>query len=264
VPPSVALSALVLLVMLVFAVFGKLVAPHNPHTLDILAISRPPSMQHWLGTDDLGRDVFSRLIVGTRRALGGAFLVATGAMACGIVFGLMAGYWGGRADAAIMRAVDFLYSLPGLLIVLVVVGVAGGGFGLTVGLLALLTAPYDIRLVRGAALEQRPRPYIEAAQVTGAGNWRIMLRHIWPNITPLIVANTLLNFGFAIVGLTGLAFLGVGAPAGAADWGRMLSDTRTLIFTNPAAPLGPAVTIALVACAANIVGDWIADRARAT
>jgi peptide/nickel transport system permease protein len=264
VPPSVVVSFLVLLAMAVFAVFGELVAPENPRALRIELISAPPSWDHWLGTDDLGRDVFSRLIVGTRTALGGALLVAAGAMAVGVIFGLLAGYWGGKVDGTIMRVVDFLYSLPGLLIVLVVVGVAGGGFWLTVGLLTLLTAPYDTRLVRGATLEQRPRHYVEAALVTGARHWRIMLRHIWPNITPLIVANTLLNFGFAIVGLTGLAFLGVGSAPGAPDWGRMLADTRTLLFTNPAAPLGPAVAIALVACAANIVGDWVLERSRPT
>lgn len=238
-------------------------APASPSAQDLFGTAASPSWRHLLGTDDLGRDILSRLIVGARPALGGAALIAAGAMAIGAAFGLLAGYRGGKTDSAIMRAVDFLYSTPQLLVVLVIVGIVGGGYWLSVGLLTLLSAPYDTRLIRAATLEQRPRPYVEAAEVMGAGTWRILLRHIWPNISRLVIANTLLNFGFALVALAALAFLGVGAPPGAPDWGRMLADAKTLIFANPAAPLAPAATIALVACAANIAGDWLYERRKA-
>ena len=253
--------------VLVFAAFGPLIAPRGPNAQNLLVGVTTPNGDFWLGTDDLGRDVFSRTIVGARTAVIGPILIALGAMVIGNALGLLAGYRGGLLDAAIMRWVDMMYALPGLLVAIVVVGVLGGGYLLAVALLVILTAPYDTRIVRGATLEQRPLPYVEAARTLGLPAGRIMFRHIWPNVLPLVVANTFLNFAFSLVSLSALSFLGLGVGPGTADWGRMLSESRTLLFDNPVAALAPGGMIVFTAASMNLIGDWLyewlSDRGRA-
>ena len=204
----IVLCFIVVGVVAVFAIFGNLIAPHDPNEQNLLVGLTRPSSEFWLGTDDLGRDVFSRTIVGARTAVVGPILIALGAMLIGNALGLLAGYKGGLVDSTIMRWVDLMWALPGLLVAIVVVGVLGGGYYLSVALLILLTAPYDTRIVRGATLEQRALPYVEAARTLGLSSKRIMVRHIWPNVLPLVVANTFLNFAFSLVTLSALSFLG--------------------------------------------------------
>jgi peptide/nickel transport system permease protein len=264
---TLAFSLFVIAAVVVSAVFGVWLAPHGAEAQDLLTGASGPSRAHWLGTDSLGRDVFSRIVVGARTAVLGPALVACGAMLLGGALGLMSGYLGGAADTAIMRWVDLMYALPGLLVAIVVVGVVGGGYWLAVLLLILLSAPYDTRLIRGATLEQRSKPYVEAARSLGLSNAWIMRREIWPNVFPVAVANTLLQFAFALVSLSALSFLGLGARPGAPDWGRMLADNRPLLFETPAAVLAPAGAIIVTAVAVNLLGDWLeeryADRGRA-
>src|SRR5262249_31276905 len=178
-----------------------------------------------------------------------------------------AGYLGGTTDFVIMRWADLMFALPTLLVAIVVVGVLGGGYWIAVLLLMLLTVPYDARLIRGSVLEQRPRAYVQAARTFGLSRRRIMFGHVWPNVLPVVVANTFLNFAFSLVVLSGLSYLGLGAGPGTADWGRMISDNRNLLFQNPVAAIGPAIVLVLTATAVNLLGDWfyerLSDRARA-
>lgn len=245
---------------------GNVITPHDPNAQDVLVGTAGPSHLHWLGTDDLGRDVLSRLIVGSRSAILGPVLIAVGAMLFGNAIGLVAGYFGGLTDAIIMRWVDLMYALPGLLVAIVVLGTIGGGYWVAVAVLVVLTIPYDTRLIRGATLEQRSLPYVEAAQALGLGRRRIMFWHIWPNLLPIVVANTFLNFAFALVNLAALSFLGLGAPPGSSDWGRMLSENRTLVFDNPVAALAAGLMIVVTAASVNLIGDgmyeWLSDRGR--
>lgn len=265
-PPSVIFAMFVLAVVVVCAIGGASLAPHDPLAQNLEASIQPAGEGHLLGTDDFGRDVFSRLIAGARTALVGSLAIAIGAMLIGSCFGLLAGYRGGRIDAAIMRVVDVIYSIPGLLVVIVVAGVLGGGYLMAVGLLTLLFAPTDTRLIRAATLEQRPRPYVEAAQALGLSDRRVMLRHIWPNVLPVIVANSFLNFAFALVSIAGLSFVGIGVDPSTPDWGRMLYEGRELIFQNPWTAIAPALMIVLTALSMNLLGDWVfeilSDRGR--
>lgn len=255
------LVGVLLLAMLVFvAAFAPFIAPYDPVKVNIPDQLLPPSFDHLLGTDDLGRDVFSRTIVGARTAVVGPILIALGAMIIGNALGLLAGYKGGLIDSVIMRWVDLMWALPGLLVAIVVVGVLGGGYYLSVALLILLTAPYDTRIVRGATLEQRALPYVEAARTLGLSSRRIMVRHIWPNVLPLVVANTFLNFAFSLVTLSALSFLGLGVGPGTPDWGRMLAESQTLLFDNPAAALAPGGMIVITAASMNLIGDWLYER----
>jgi peptide/nickel transport system permease protein len=247
-------------IVTVCAVGGAAVAPHDPSAQNLLVTLTGPSWSHPLGTDDLGRDILSRTIAGARTAVLGPLIISLGAMLIGNVLGLWAGYRGGWIDATIMRLADFVYALPALLVAIVVVGVLGGGYFRAVILLVILYCPLDARLVRAATLEQRGRAYVEAARTLGLSRRRIMFLHIWPNVLPVAIANATLAFAYALVSLSSLSFLGIGVGPGTADWGRMLSDSRTLLFQNPATALAPGIALVLTAASVNVIGDWLFER----
>jgi peptide/nickel transport system permease protein len=251
---------LVVSAVIVMAALGSLIAPQDPNEQNLSAVLAKPSGDHWLGTDALGRDVASRIIAGARSAFLGPFIIAVGSALLGSILGLLSGYYGGRTDSLLMRYVDLMFALPGLLVIIVVAGAFGGGYSLAVGLLVILTMPFDLRMVRGATLEQVPRPYVEAAKTLGVRDWRIMLLHIWPNVSSVVVAQIFLGFAGALVALSGLSFLGLGISPGTPDWGLMLSEGRTLLFANPIAVLAPAVAIVLTATSMNLIGDWSYER----
>jgi peptide/nickel transport system permease protein len=260
VPITVWISVVVVSGAVVCALFGPQIAPHPANEQALVVGDTPPSAEHWAGTDLLGRDVLSRTIVGARTALIGPVIVAAGAFAVATILGLLSGYVGGVVDSIVMRWVDFMFALPGPLIAIVIVGVVGGGFWTAVVVLVILFTAPDTRIVRSAVLEQRPLPYIEAARTLGISRTRIMLLHILPNVLPIIAAYVVLDFAFALVSLIGLSFLGLGVSPGAADWGRMLFENRTILFTNPIASVLPAAAIVVTAGSINIIGDWIYER----
>ena len=259
-PVTVWIAMAFVAMAIVCAAFGRQIAPYPPNQQDLLLGDSPPSAEHWAGTDLLGRDVLSRTIVGARTALVGPAVVAAGAFAIATILGLWGGYVGGATDSLVMRWVDFMFALPGPLIAIVIVGVVGGGFWTAVAVLVVLFAAPDTRIVRSAVLEQRPLPYIEAARTLGIPRRRIMFRHIFPNILPLIAAYVVLDFAFALVSLAALSFLGLGVPPGTPDWGRMLFENRTILLTNPMAALLPAAAIVVTAASINIIGDWTYER----
>jgi peptide/nickel transport system permease protein len=266
-PPVLIVSCFLFIAFVVVcAVFGRLIAPHSATAQDLTASYAGPSANHLFGTDQIGRDIFSRAVVGARLAIIGPFVIAAGAMLIGNFLGTLSGYYGGTLDFVIMRWADLMYSLPGLLVAIVVVGVLGGGYWLAVVTLMLLTAPYDARLIRATVLAQRPRPYVEAVEALGLPAHRIMFWHIWPNVVPVVIANTFLNFAFSLVSLAGLSYLGLGGPPGASEWGRMIADNQDALLSNPLAPLGPAIALVLTAVAMNLIGDWffewLSDRGR--
>lgn len=258
--PVIWLSFVIMAAVLLMAVFGALLAPQNPATQHLSIVTAPPSGAHWLGTDALGRDVFARVIAGARTAFFGPLVIAAASFLLGNLLGLFAGYRGGLADSLIMRWVDFMWSLPALVILVVVAGTVGSSYWLAVAVLIVLTVPFDTRVIRGATLEQMPRPYVEAAKTLGVPRWKIMLFHVWPNVSPVAVANTCLVFAGSLVTLAGLEFLGLGLPPGTPDWGLMLSQNEALLFTNPLATIAPGVMIVLTAIAMNLIGDWLYEQ----
>ena len=253
-------ALLVVGVVSVTAVLGRWITPHDPFALNVTQVLWRPDSTHWLGTDALGRDVFSRLIIGARTALLGPLVVAFGSMLIGNALGLLAGYRGGWIDAVIMRWVDLMWAVPNLLVVIIVAGVVNGGYWLAVVMLMIFNVPSDTRVSRGATLEQVPRPYVEAARTLGFPRRRIMFVHIWPNISAISVANAFVHFSGALVALSSLSFLGLGAGPGAPDWGVMLTEARPLLFANPVAALAPAGAIVFTAASMNLVGDWLYER----
>jgi peptide/nickel transport system permease protein len=260
VPLLVVVALIVMCVVVLCAAVGASIAPYDPNAQDLGVGLSGSSASHLLGTDDLGRDILSRIIEGARTALVGPILVAVGAMLIGSALGLTAGYRGGIVDFLIMRWVDLMFSLPGLLVVVVVAGILGGGYLLAVATLVVLFSPVDTRVVRGVTLEQRNLGYVEAARTLGVPARTIMVRHIWLNASPVVAANTFLTFAFAIVTLSALSFLGIGVDPGTPDWGRMLSENRVLLHGNPLAAVAPGLMIILTAASMNVIGDWTYDR----
>ncbi|TIM16805.1 MAG: ABC transporter permease [Mesorhizobium sp.] len=257
-PLLVALAFVVVGVVVLCAVLAPWIAPYDPSLQRLDVGVSLPSSDLILGTDTLGRDILSRTIHGASTALVGPMVIAAGAFAIATILGLLAGYLGGWIDTLIMRWVDFMHGLPSTLIVIVVVGVIGGGYWVAVAVLLIAFVPSDTRIVRSAVLEQRPRPYIEAARSLGISKPRILLVHIIPNILPIIVAYIAIDFAFALVNLAGLSFLGLGVEPGTADWGRMLSENRNLLLGgNPLGTLVPASAMILTAISMNLIGDWL-------
>jgi peptide/nickel transport system permease protein len=256
-----------MLLVVLLAVFGAVLAPKDPNAQNLMFARRGPSAEFWLGTDILGRDVLSRTMAGARTAVTGPLTVAVVAMLVGTGFGLLVGYRGGLIDAVIMRFVDLMFALPSLLVAIVVVGVLGGGYPLAVAMLALFYAPQDIRVIRAVTLAQRALPYVEAARSLGVAPWRIVIHHILPNTLPMVVATVFLHFAFALVSLSALSFLGLGISPDTPDWGRMLADGRPHLFVTPLAALVPGFMIVLTAASMNLVGDFayeqLAARGRA-
>jgi peptide/nickel transport system permease protein len=257
----------VVFLVVVCAIFGRELAPYNPAAQNLLSGLQTPSAAHLLGTDNSGRDIFSRLLVGTQHAVIGPLLIAVASALIASVLGLFAGYTGGWVDSAIMRSADLFYAFPSLVVVIVLIGVIGGSYLAAVGVLVLLTWPGDIRVVRGATLEQRTLPYVDAARTLGLKRRTIIARHIWPNVLPLVVTNAFLDFAYSLVALSALSFLGLGTAPGTPDWGLMISDNFSLLQTNPAAVLAPGLALVLTASSMNILGDYLfellQDRGRA-
>ncbi|QNK81560.1 ABC transporter permease [Nakamurella sp. PAMC28650] len=259
-PLTIGVALFLLFLMLVAAVIGRTLLHTSPDTQNLLAVSQAPSGAHWFGTDEIGRDVFSRVIAGARPAMIGPVIIAFSGLVISVLVGILAGYVGGVTDSVIMRTVDFIFSLPGLLLTIVVVAVTGGGYWMAIVVLSVLNAQGDIRIVRGVALEQRALPYVEAARTVGVPRWRIMYRHIFPNIAPVLVADFAVDFAGALVALSGLAFLGLGSQPGTAEWGRMLTDGQALLFDNPMAAIAPGLAIVVLAVSVNLIGDWMYER----
>jgi peptide/nickel transport system permease protein len=259
-PVLVVMAELFALLVVVLAVFGKWITPQNPQAQNLLLGVASPSGSHWLGTDQLGQDVLSQLIAGTGVAVIGPLCVALGTVVMGASLGALAGYRGGVVDALTNRLADLMYALPALLVIIVIVGVVGGGYWFAVVVLTVLSIPGEIRLCRSAASVQARFPYIEAARTLGLSTPRILFRHILPNIMPTVIATFLLDFVGALIGLSGLAYLGLGVSPGTPDWGSMLQAGQNLLTSNPWMSLGPGVMIALTATSATLIGDWVYDR----
>ena len=259
---SVVLSAVFLLLVAIAAAASPFLTRAASRQSILDSLLPPGSPGHLLGTDELGRDVLLLTIAGTGSAVAGPLVIAAGSMVLAVVIGTLAGYLRGPVDWVVGRVVDILLSLPVMLVAIVVAGIFGAGYWVTVLMLIALFCPSDIRIIRAGVTEQAPRPYVEAAQMLSLSPARIMYRHIVPNVWPLIMTNFMLNLAIALVTLSSLSFLGIGVAPGTADWGRQITDGRGVIGDNPAMLLVPAILIVLVAMAINVLGDHLGERLR--
>ena len=243
----------------VVAVVAPLVATHDPLATDPAHTFGGPSRAHLLGTDNVGRDVFSRLVFGSRLSLGTAVLAASVVMTIGVAVGLLAGTRRGWVDATCMRIVDGLLAFPSLVLVLAIAGTLQGGLiSIVIGLAAVSWATYA-RLVRGLVLQFRDRPFVEAARALGASPFRVATRHVLPNVMGPVVALLTTEMGTFVLVVSGLSFLGVGAQPPAPEWGTMLDEGRRVLLVEPNQMIFPGAAITLVALGFNLLGEGVRD-----
>jgi len=248
--------AVVALVLLV-ALSADVIAPYNPNQAQQAGVLTPPALAHWLGTDQLGRDVLSRIIHGARTSVQAGVVSVGFALMTGVSIGLLAGYHGGWIDDALVLLVDALWSFPTLVLALAIA--ASLGPGLTNAMLAIgvVFTPVFARLVRGQTLSVRERDFVMAARALGAGSGRVMLRHIWPNVTPPIIVQTSLLVASAIVVEAALSFLGLGIEPPTASWGSMLKAGYQYMQQAPWLSFAPGTAIFVTVLAFNLLGDGL-------
>ncbi len=253
----VALSYLVLLTAA--AIAAPLIAPYKPNFADLDALNAAPSGAHWLGTDDLGRDILSRLIWGARVSLRATFEIVGMAIVVALPIGLIAGYFRGWFDTTVMRLMDALFSFPPLVLALTVAALLGANLNDAAIAIAVVFVPSFVRLIRGEVISVREETYIESSQSLGAGPSRLIRSHIFPNVASPVVIQVALALGFALLAEAGLSFLGLGAQPPTASWGNMLSEAYQFIFTNPTALIWPGLAIMITVLAFNLVADGLRD-----
>ncbi|MFB6961212.1 ABC transporter permease [Streptomyces sp. NPDC056309] len=259
--PLFTAAVLLLGVLVAVAVFAPLLAPYDPDALDLPATLAGSSIDHLLGADQSGRDVLSRLLYGARSGLLGPLLVVGVSTLLGILVGVVAAWRGGWVDAVLSRSLDLVFSFPGLLVAIMFVAVTGPGMTAPVVAMAVAYTPYVGRLVRSIARQEKARPYIESYLVQGWSGWTICVRHLLPNIAPTVLAQSAINFGYALMDLAALSFLGFGVQPPTADWGAMINEGEGALLQGAMLPaLAPSVCIVLAVVAFSIVGEGIADR----
>ena len=257
----VALAAGVfVLLLIVLAASAPWIAPFDAENyFDYDRLTEGPSAMHWFGVDSLGRDIFSRVLVGTRISLlAGFFSVAIGA-AIGTALGLLAGYYEGMWDRVIMRICDVLFAFPGILLAIAVVALMGSGMANVIVAVAIFSIPAFARLVRGNTLVLKHQTFIESARSIGASDWTIIMRHILPGTVSSIVVYFTMRIGTSIITAASLSFLGLGAQPPTPEWGAMLNEARADMVMAPHVAIFPSLAIFLTVLAFNLLGDGLRD-----
>ena len=254
----VLVAALVLAVVFVLALLAPWVSPYDPGAMRVARRLRPPSEINWFGTDELGRDIFSRIIWGTRASLGIGFAVVVISVTLGAALGLMAGYFK-RLDAPIMRLVDALMALPDILLAIFLVAVLGASAGNVILALSIVYTPRVVRVIRASTLVVRELPFVEAARSIGVSTPRILAVHLLPNIaSPLLVQATFI-FAYAVLAEAGLSFLGAGVPPETPTWGTMIASGQQYADDSFWIVAFPGLAIVFVALSLQVLGDGLRD-----
>ena len=252
-------GGIVLLIIAFMAILAPYVTTHDPVKQNIRNQLQPPSREHFFGTDQFGRDIYSRVIYGARLSLRVGFLAISFALVVGCFLGLVSGYYGGWLDMIVMRVIDILLALPGFLLALSIVAALGPGLENVIMAIGVSYIPSFARMMRSAVLATRELDYVDAAQALGASDWRIIFQHILPNsISPIIVLTTLSMAG-AILPAAGLSFLGMGAQPPTPEWGSMIATARPFIRVSHWAVTVPGLAIFITVMCLNLVGDGLRD-----
>ena len=259
--PLAALGAGLLALFVVCAVFAPWLATQDPTRLDLQGRLLAPNRAHWFGTDELGRDIFSRILYGARISLGVSTSVVGLSLALGLLVGSISGFYGGIADTFLnIYATNAFLALPGILLAIAFVAFIGPGLGNVIVALAISGWVAYARLVRAQVAATKRRGFVEAARALGASNLRLMARHILPNMAQPLIVQASIGMAGAVLAEATLSFLGLGMPAPAASWGAMLNDARSHLFDSPHLVYFPAAAVMLLVLAFNFIGDALRDR----
>ncbi len=233
--------------------------PYDPLEMNSLETFKTPSAQHLLGTDNFGRDIFSRILEGSKITfLVGALAVAIG-MTTGVTLGALAGYYGGVIDDLIMRVINILMAFPGIILALMFITVLGSNTVIVATALGIMAIPKFCRMTRSGFLQAKEMEYIKAARCRGCSDFRIMIIHILPNITSPLIVTTVLSFSGAVMAEAGLSYLGLGIPPPYPSWGKMLYESQAFFLTNPSYAVVPGILITILVLGFNLLGDGLQD-----
>ncbi len=253
------LGFIIIVLLLIIAIVGPYIAPYDPQAFDYFNTFAEPSSEHLFGTDNFGRDIFSRIIVGTRLTLGISLSSVVVGAAIGTVLGLLAGYYGGVIEMLVMRSSDVLFSFPDILLAIAIVAIIGPGSINVFIAVMVFTVPSFARIMRSATLSVKSSLYIEVAQSLGCKNNRILFLHVFPGTIQSLIVNFTMRIGSAIMAASSLSFLGFGADLSEPEWGAMLSHARSFMDTSPHMIFYPGLAIFITVLAFNLFGDGLRD-----
>lgn len=259
--PIIAASFVIVVFFAICAIFAPLLAPYDPYMTNTTAgaFLRGPSAKHLLGTDVLGRDLLSRMLYGARVSLGVGVLATALGAAVGVVLGLLAGFFRGAVDEVIMRCMEVLLAFPGLILALGLLAALGRSVHTLVIAIGIGGIAFLARLVRSQVLSVRELDYVLAARTIGAGNGRVLFRHIWPNSTAPVIVSLSLGVGFAVLAESGLSFLGLGVPPPTPSWGSLLQYAYQYLYGSAYLSVVPGVAISLTILSLSLIGDGLRD-----
>jgi peptide/nickel transport system permease protein len=251
-------GAIIVFFFFFVALAAPLLAPHDPLGLDVLNKLRGPSVAHPMGTDQFGRDVLSRVIYGARLSMGVGFSVGVVSVVVGLLLGLVAGFYN-RVDSVLMRVMDALMAFPSIILAIVLMGILGPSISNVILALTIVYTPRIARIARASVLVVREDVYVEAARSTGASDWRLMLRHVLPNILSPLITQASYTFALAVLAEAALSFVGVGPSPEIPSWGNMLSEGQLVVRQAAWITIFPGLAIVLVVFGANLFGDGLRD-----
>lgn len=246
-------------VLLLVAVFAPFLCPYDPYAQNLSEALQAPSFAHPAGTDRYGRDLLSRIIIGSQSSIFSTLALVAIIASVGTIVGVLCGWKAGKLDAVLMRTSDVFLAFPGLVFALAIAGVLGGGMMNAVIALAAISWPKYARIARGLTLAQKNEPYMQAVRLAGCGTAQLVFLHILPNIAGPILVTAMLDIGTMMMELAGLSFLGLGAQPPVAEWGSMMADNRNLLQTSPWTIVAPGVAIFIVVMVFNLLGDTLRD-----
>ena len=252
-------ALIILLLLALGAIFAGVLTPYNPYEVVLSEVKQPPSLRHWLGCDEQGRDILTRLLYGARISLSVGFISVFISTLMGSIIGIVSAYYGKWVDAVLSRIMEMISSFPSILLAIIFMSALGRGIQNAVIAIALVSIPGPARIIRSSTLSAKENDYVSAARAIGCSNTRIMFKHILPNVLAPIIVNATMSVSGAILSLASLGFLGLGVQPPTAEWGYMLSDSRTYINSAPHMIMSPGVAIALTVLCFNLLGDGLRD-----
>lgn len=247
------------ILLLLTAAFARELCPYDPYEQNLLLAKQPPSMEHWMGTDRYGRDLFCRILIGSTTSIYSTLILVAITASVGTLVGVISGWFGGAADAVLMRISDLFLAFPSLVFALAVAGVLGGGMHNAVFALAVVSWPKFARMARGLTLSQKETAYLMAARLSGSSTWKLLIRHVLPNIAGQMLVAAVLDIGTMMMELAGLSFLGLGVQPPHAEWGSMINEGRSLLQISPWMSLAPGAAIFITVLIFNLLGDALRD-----
>jgi len=252
-------GAVLVAIVVGLALLSYLWTPHSPTELDIPHKLQPPSASHWLGTDSLGRDIATLIIVGSRVSIAVGLIAVGIGIAFGVALGLLAAVQRGWVEEVVMRLADFTFAFPALLSAIMLTAIYGPGLVTSIVAIGIFNIPVFARITRASALVVRSREFVTAARALGKGEWRITIEHVLPNIAAILIVQATIQFALAILAEAALSYLGLGTQPPTPSWGRMLNEAQQQLFQAPQLAVYPGIAIALTVLGLNLLGDGLRD-----